>query len=427
MIVKQYQYLIILLIAIAQPLADAQDWYAYPYTHGTISATDTDSDMHAYLGGKLESSFMQSKASLRFLSQNNKAALWPGEVWTEFNINYQWFLKFGYFPEQNSIMTVFPLLNVFQSTIFSNVLSWGGKNYPDSTTLLTFGFIHNELSLKLLINPFEAEWNYTDTDDLFFPHHTIPQTQTFGAAEYTLHETSVEQAAWKWFDLKKIPEMALEARWQGYPIDSRLQIFYGTDRATLLQPVIELNTYPFRSYSFLLRPKHGNILQIGGNVAIPLNDVSIYLESAIQLNALNLGSTLKIEDSQLVYPLIHQHVLKISGGGLWMLPRLPIRFLAEIYYNWILYSEETKTLGTLSRAAVAATDISLFNDAIVITPMVLISLKDASQMYSLRASWRLRDEFSFWLAGLQCNGPDNSELGPYRHTIYWRIGLEWSL
>jgi len=406
-----------------------QEAYVFPFFKGSVSGNLETLDFNAIAGGTLLGNAVELTGSFSFLEKDKVDSLSATSLWVEFNYERRMFLKLGYFPEQASILSFFPLLNVFQPAIFSDTVRWGGTNYPASTTLTQIKYVQGALSILANFNPFEPEWTVFALDDPFFPDDQIPQEVNLGSflGTYTLNQAQVEDPEWLWFDVRNIPEYSLEAKWQGSLLDARVLYYYGDDRQVSLEPNIILNTYPFATYDFILIPRRSTLSVLGAGMAIPLNEITLYSEIAYTWNKLLVSKNRKLSGTAIVFPTISVDLLEVSGGGIWSMPWIPVRIIAESRYAWLTRTSEDLELPALTRAASLAMESSLFSGIITLTPVVAISLLDGSQAYSAKASWSFENGFKLWCLWMQCNGAQDSELGQYREVPIIRIGIDWAL
>jgi len=415
--------------AITPLLVSAQESFSYPFFKGTVSGNLEELAVNAVTGGLFSNSFLETSASLCFLNEGQSGAVRLDVAWAEYNHSWQWYLKLGYFPEQASVATIFPLLDVFQARLFSDAVRWGGAVVPDSNTLAQFRYVCGSFSFKANCNPFEPEWSVMRIDDHFFPNDIIPLELDLGSflGIYTLNGLDLAAPDWSSFDIRPIPEFSLEAAWQGSTLDARLLYFQGADRSVALQPFISLNTYPYATYDFLLVPIRSDVSILGASMTLPVKEFTFFTEIAYTWNDLLISGTRKVVDLAITYPAMSVDHVEISSGTMWSMPWLPIRFVAEGRFAWLTRADEDLDLETLSRAASMALEWTMFSEALVLSPLALVSLKDGSQAYSVKATWSVHPGFKIWALWMQSNGDQDSELGRYREADNLRLGVDWAM
>ncbi len=421
--------LFIFLPAITPLLVTAQESFSYPFFKGSVSGNLEELAVNAVAGGMFSNSFLKASASLGFLNEGQSGAVRLDAAWAEYNHSWQWYFKLGYFSEQASAATIFPLLDVFQARLFSDTVRWGGAVVPDSNTLAQFRFVRGAFSFKANCNPFEPQWSVMRIDDHFFPSDIIPLELDLGSflGIYTLNDLDLEAPDWSSFDIRPIPEFSLEASWQGSALDARLIYFQGADRSVALQPFISLNTYPYATYDFSLVPIRSDVSILGASMTLPVKEFTFFTEIAYTWNDLLISGTRKIVDLKMTFPAVSVDHVEISSGTMWSMPWLPIRFVAEGRYAWLTRADEDLDLETLSRAASMAMEWTMFSEALVLSPLALVSLKDGSQAYSVKATWSVHTGFKIWALWMHCNGDPGSELGRYRESDILRLGVDWAM
>lgn len=422
-------FCLVALLSMLQYPGYSQEAFAYPFFKGTVSGTQEGLDFNAILGGAFSDRFIDASGSLSFLDNDKSESLVVDALWLELNYERLLYLKFGYFPELTSVSSIFPLLNVFQAPLFSDIVRWGGSFYPLSTMLAQLKIVHGAYSIKASVNPFEPAWTVISMDDYFFPTKQIPQSLDFGTylGTYALHEARIEEPSWSWFDLAEVPEFSLEVAWQGLSFDVRILYFNGVDRTVSLEPNIVPNTYPFATYDFTLIPRRSSLSMLGASISVPLHELTLYSELTHTWNTLLISKTSRIAGTSIVFLPVSVDSLDISGGVLWSMPWLPIRIMAEGRYAWLTRTSEDLEPSSLGRAVSMGIDWSLFSDFFTLTPLFIVSLKDGSQAYSAKAMFAFNSGFKIWFLYMQCNGDAESELGQYRGAPIIRVGVEWSI
>jgi hypothetical protein len=413
--------------------AEALAFHCYPFFSGMASGDASGVDFDARLGFHAANPELEAVASMRFLSLGSHKAFEVGEIWTEINYKRAGFVKIGYFPETASVATVFPLLNVFQSSLFSDLFRSGGKAPAVSTAFAQFRLALGPFSFKASAAPFEPAWTVIGLDDPFFPRNDIPTELDLGPflGTYTLYETEILDTGFDADAIRVAPEICLEAAWQNSVFDARLLYFHGFDRNVTLAPTLTLNINPFATYDLDFTPLRTEISVLGANTAVPLKDITLYAETSFRWNSLLLSGERRITGLAATVDAISVNRFSGLAGFLWNLPwgneLFRVRAVGEARVDWNFRKGIPVEAPSMSRIGSLGAEIGLFSERLILSPMFLASLQDGSWACMGKLEWSLRDEFKLWLIGCVFNGKPDSDFGDYSALRVLKAGVAWSI